>query len=114
MGCRKKFIDNMKIWGLLVFATAALANYDYDERGGDKGPRFCAKANQVKDTGSVKFVCRPRNGKKKHPNLTKRCKVRCGGLTRTGPKKFFCNPKVGWIMRKDPDTPVDPTTITCT
>merc|ERR1712141_763689 len=104
------FIDNMKIWGLLVFVGAALANYDYDERGdkGDKGPRFCnTKANQVKDTADVKFICRPRNGKHKHPNLTKRCKVRCGGKTRQGPKKFFCNPKVGWIMRKDPDTMVD-------
>ena len=40
----------MKIWGLVVFAVATLAQ-DYDEergKGPDRGPRFCGgKGNQV-------------------------------------------------------------------
>merc|ERR1712157_405459 len=88
-------IYNMKLWGLLIIAASALAQYDDLGNKADKGPRWCGgKANQVKDDGDLEFICRPRNGKKKHPNLTKRCKVRCNGKTRTGPKKFSVIPKL--------------------
>merc|ERR1712157_560438 len=101
--------NNMKLWGLLVIAASALAQYDDLGNKADKGPRWCGgKGNQVKDSGNLEFVCRSRNGKSKHPNLTKRCKVKCNGKTRNGPKKFFCDPKVGWIKRKDPTQPSTP------
>ena len=106
----------MKCWGLLIIAASALAQ-EYDDLGNkkpDKGPRFCGgKGNQVKDMGNLEFICRPRNGKKKHPHLTKRCKVRCNGDDRVGPKKFFCDEGIGWIARKDPSTAIDTTAIMC-
>ena len=122
-------IANMKFWGLLLAASAlaqddydtlaaddTVALDDYDSLGNkvDKGPRWCGgKMNQVKDMGNLEFICRSRNGKSKHPHLTKRCKVQCNGLERVGPKKFFCDETVGWIKRKDPNSAIDTTQIKC-
>ena len=105
----------MKIWGVLVFAVAALAQYDdLGNKKPDKGPRFCGtKGNQLKDDGTISFSCKPRNGKSKHPNLTKRCKVACKTGARPC-KRVFCNEKVGWIKRKDPLSPVAVGDLVCT
>merc|ERR1719348_18927 len=88
----------MRLFSILSLAVAALAqDYEYDELGNkkntiDKGPRWCGgKHNQVVDSGHLTFKCKPRNGKSKHPNLTKRCKIKCKkkGRMDNGPKECF-------------------------
>ena len=110
----------MKVWGVVLFAAAALAQYDdlgnKNNQGPDKGPRFCGtKSNQLKDNNNVTFKCKTRNGKSKHPNLTKRCKVKCVDKSMTKPcKKVFCNEKMGWMKRDKTGDLIPPGNLVCT
>merc|ERR1712136_316624 len=104
----------MRLFSILSLAVAALAqDYEYDELGNkknniDKGPRWCGgKHNQV-DSGHLTF-------KSKHPNLTKRCKIKCKkkGRMDNGPKRMFCDERIGWIERKDSTKPIVISSIMC-
>merc|ERR1719397_1973384 len=85
-----------------------LVTQDYDEMGNkknknqvvDKGPREC-KGVKISDTATTKYKCKSRKPDQKNRHLSKRCKVQCGKSKNfSGTKKVYCNPDIGWVLRK--------------
>ena len=102
----------MKLFSFFALAVAVMAQ-DYDDLGNkkkgkeevvDKGPREC-KGVKIVDTATTKYKCKSRKADQKNRHLSKRCKVQCGkSKSFTGTKKVYCNPDIGWVLRKK-DTP---------
>ena len=65
-----------------------------------QGPREC-KGVKIEDTAMSKYKCKSRQSEQKNRHLSKRCKVQCGKSKNfTGNKKVYCDPKIGWVLRK--------------
>merc|ERR1712061_204406 len=93
----------MKIFSVLVFASAVSAQLDFDSLGlkkpnkgqnsapVDKGPREC-NGHKLEDSAdkSKLWKCTSRNPDNKNPHLTKRCKLKCKkGKSRSGNHKVL-------------------------
>ena len=103
----------MKLFSFFALAVAVMAQ-EYDDLGNkkkgnkqqevDKGPREC-KGVKIVDTATTKYKCKSRKPDQKNRHLSKRCKVQCGKSKNfSGTKKVYCNPDIGWVLRKS-DTP---------
>merc|ERR1712062_226107 len=103
---------NMKLFAFALIAavTAELSLDDLGQKGNknenknqieeDKGPREC-KGVKIEDTATSKYKCKSRKSDQKTRHLSKRCKVQCGkSKDFTGTKKVYCNPEIGWVLRK--------------
>merc|ERR1712164_66225 len=99
-------------FALIAAAVADLSLDDLGQKGNknkkqveeDKGPREC-KGVKIVDTATTKYKCKSRKADQKNRHLSKRCKVQCGkSKDFSGTKKVYCNPEIGWVLRKK-DTP---------
>merc|ERR1712193_317759 len=98
-------------FALIAAVTAELALDDLGQKGNknkggknqneeDKGPREC-KGVKIVDTATSKYKCKSRKADQKNRHLSKRCKVQCGkSKDFSGTKKVYCNPEIGWVLRK--------------
>ena len=114
----------MKLFAAFALVSAVMAQYDdlgnkknqvdkvcwerwdsIDSSNAIQGPREC-KGIKIADTATSRYKCKSRQSEQKNRHLSKRCKVQCGKSKNfTGNKKVYCDPKVGWVLRKG-NTPV--------